>query len=160
MLLETIFPRSFKDRSETIIFYFSIAALAAAIAFSFGDLSKNFIIYNKFLRVNTLTAVLNIAMIAGIFLTVLSSKKYLETEKINHGEYYSLLLFSLLGMMLMCQANDLIVVFVGLELMSICFYILAGFMRRKIESNESAIKYFLLGAFLTGFLLLGIAFKY
>ena len=160
MLLETIFPRSFKDRSETIIFYFSIAALAAAIAFSFGDLSKNFIIYNKFLRVNTLTAVLNIAMIAGIFLTVLSSKKYLETEKINHGEYYSLLLFSLLGMMLMCQANDLIVVFVGLELMSICFYILAGFMRRKIESNESAIKYFLLGAFLTGFLLLGIAFIY
>jgi len=160
MLLETIFPRSFKDRSETIIFYFSIAALAAAIAFSFGDISKNFIIYNKFLRVNTLTAVLNIAMIAGIFLTVLSSKKYLETEKINHGEYYSLLLFSLLGMMLMCQANDLIVVFVGLELMSICFYVLAGFMRRKIESNESAIKYFLLGAFLTGFLLLGIAFIY
>ena len=158
MLLETIFPRSFKN--ESMIFYFSIAALAAAIAFSFGDISKNFIIYNKFLRVNSLTAVLNIALIAGIFITVLSSKKYLETEKINHGEYYSLLLFSLLGMMLMCQANDLIVVFVGLELMSICFYVLAGFMRRKIESNESAIKYFLLGAFLTGFLLLGIAFIY
>ncbi|MBE2226837.1 MAG: NADH-quinone oxidoreductase subunit N [Ignavibacteria bacterium] len=160
MILETIFPRSFKDKTETIIFYFSLAALAAATAFSFGDLAKNFIIYNKFIRVNTLTSVLNIALIAGTFITVLSSKKYLESEKINHGEYYSLLFFSLLGMMLMCQANDLIVVFVGLELMSICFYVLAGFMRRRIESNESAIKYFLLGAFLTGFLLMGIAFIY
>ncbi len=160
MLLETIFPKSQKGTSETLIFYFSIAALAAAITFSFGDLTKNFIIYNKFLRVNTLTATLNIVLLGGIFITVLASKNYLEQEKINHGEYYSLLFFSLLGMMLMAQANDLIIVFVGLELMSVCFYVLAGFMRRKVDSNESAIKYFLLGAFLTGFLLLGIAFIY
>ncbi len=160
MLLETIFPKSQKGTSETLIFYFSLAAIVAAITFSFGDLTKNFIIYNKFIRVNTLTAVLNIVLLAGIFITVLSSKNYLKQEKINHGEYYSLLIFSLFGMMLMGQANDLIVVFVGLELMSICFYVLAGFMRRKVESNESAIKYFLLGAFLTGFLLLGIAFIY
>ena len=160
MLLETIFPKSQKGTSETLIFYFSLAAIVAAITFSFGDLTKNFIIYNKFLRVNTLTSVLNIVLLAGIFITVLSSKNYLQQEKINHGEYYSLLIFSLFGMMLMGQANDLIVVFVGLELMSICFYVLAGFMRSKVESNESAIKYFLLGAFLTGFLLLGIAFIY
>lgn len=160
MLLETIFPKSQKGTSETLIFYFSLAAIVAAITFSFGDLTKNFIIYNKFLRVNTLTSVLNIVLLSGIFITVLSSKNYLQQEKINHGEYYSLLIFSLFGMMLMGQANDLIVVFVGLELMSICFYVLAGFMRRKVESNESAIKYFLLGAFLTGFLLLGIAFIY
>ena len=160
MLLETIFPKGKKNVSETAIFYFSIAALAAAVTFSFQDIAKNFILYNGFIRVNTFTAILNIILVGGIFITVLSSKNYLEQEKINHGEYYSLIFFALLGMMLMGQANDLIIVFVGLELMSICFYVLAGFMRRKLDSNESALKYFLLGAFLTGFLLLGIAFIY
>lgn len=160
MLLETIFPKGRKNASETAIFYFSIAALAGTVAYSFMDITKNLILYNQFIRVNTLTTVINIVLVAGIFLTVLSSKSYLEQEKINHGEYYSLLFFSLLGMMLMNQANDLIIVFVGLELMSICFYVLAGFMRKRIESNESAIKYFLLGAFVTGFLLMGIAFIY
>ena len=99
MLLETIFPKSQKGTSETLIFYFSLAAIVAAITFSFGDLTKNFIIYNKFIRVNTLTAVLNIVLLAGIFITVLSSKNYLQQEKINHGEYYSLLIFSLFGLM-------------------------------------------------------------
>jgi NADH-quinone oxidoreductase subunit N len=69
-------------------------------------------------------------------------------------------MFSLLGMMLMINANDLLILFIGLELMSVCFYVLAGFIRKRMDSNESAIKYFLLGAFLTGFLLLGIAFIY
>ncbi len=160
MLLETIFPHSRKNMSETAIFYFSIAALTAAIAFSFFDMPKNFILYTNFIRVNTLTSIINIALLGGIFITVLSSRNYLEQENVNHGEYYSLLFFSLFGMMLMNQANDLIVFFVGLELMSICFYVLAGFMRKKMESNESALKYFLLGSFLTGFLLLGIAFIY
>jgi NADH-quinone oxidoreductase subunit N len=160
MLLETIFPKDRKQISETAIFYFSLAALTAAIAFSFFDIQKNFILYNSFIRVNTFTSILNITLLGGMFITVLSSKNYLEQENINYGEYYSLLFFSLLGMMLMGQANDLIIVFVGLELMSICFYVLAGFMRKKTESNESALKYFLLGAFLTGFLLLGIAFIY
>src|SRR5205085_9912195 len=62
--------------------------------------------------------------------------------------------------MLMATANDLLILFIGLELMSVCFYILAGFMRKKMDSNESALKYFLLGAFLTGFFLMGIAFIY
>jgi NADH-quinone oxidoreductase subunit N len=117
-------------------------------------------IYNNFIRVNTLTSVLNIILLGGTLITVLSSRNYLEQEEINYGEYYSLLILSLLGMMLMIQANDLIILFVGLELMSVCFYVLAGFMRKKLESNESSIKYFLLGAFLTGFLLMGIAFIY
>jgi NADH-quinone oxidoreductase subunit N len=160
MILETIFPSHKKHVSHTAIFYFSIAALAAAMTYTFFDFSKTLILYNSFIRVNMLTGVLNMTMIGGIFITVLASKNYLEEENINYGEYYSLMFFSLLGMMLMNQANDLIVVFVGLELMSICFYVLAGFMRKKVESNESAIKYFLLGAFLTGFLLLGIAFIY
>ncbi len=160
MLLETIFPKDKKQITETVIFYFCMAALAAGIVFAFKDLEKNLIIYGSFIRVNTFTSVLNIILMGGMFITVLSSRNYLEQEKINYGEYYSLLFLSLLGMMLMGQANDLVIVFIGLELMSVCFYVLAGFMRRKMESNESAVKYFLLGAFLTGFLLLGIAFIY
>jgi len=160
MLLETIFPKDKKHISETAIFYFSLAVLTAAMVYSFLDIEKNLILYNSFIRVNTFTFILNITMLGGMFITVLSSKNYLEQENINYGEYYSLLFFSLFGMMLMGQANDLIIVFVGLELMSICFYVLAGFMRKKTESNESALKYLLLGAFLSGFLLLGIAFIY
>lgn len=160
MLLETIFPKDKKKVSETAIFYFSLAVLTAAIVYSFLDIEKNLILYGSFIKVSTFTTVLNITLLGGIFITVLSSKDYLEQENINYGEYYSLLFFSLLGMMLMGQANDLIIVFVGLELMSICFYVLAGFMRKKKDSNESALKYFLLGSFLTGFLLLGIAFIY
>ncbi len=160
MLLETLFPKDRRKSTEILIFYFSLVSLAAAIAFSFLDINKMLVLYSGFIRVNTLTSVLNIALIGGMFITVLSSRNYLESEGIDYGEYYSLLFFSLLGMMLMAQANDLIILFVGLELMSICFYILAGFMRKKMDSNESALKYLLLGSFITGFLLLGIAFIY
>jgi NADH-quinone oxidoreductase subunit N len=160
MLLETIFPKDKKHFSETTIFYFSILAVSAAVIFSFADLTKNLFIYNQFIRVNTFTAIMNILILGGTLITILSSKNYLEKENINYGEYYSLLFFSVLGMMLMIQANDLIILFIGLELMSISFYVLSGFMRKKIESNESALKYFLLGAFITGFFLLGIAMIY
>lgn len=82
---------------------------------------------------------------------------YLRKHRIARGEYYALLMFSLSGMMLMASAGDLIVVFVSLELLSIPLYVLAGFARPKIESEESAMKYFLLGAFASGFLVYGIA---
>jgi NADH-quinone oxidoreductase subunit N len=82
---------------------------------------------------------------------------YLRRLEIARGEYYILLMFSLSGMMLMASAGDLIVVFVSLELLSIPLYVLAGFARPKIESEESAMKYFLLGAFASGFVVYGIA---
>lgn len=82
---------------------------------------------------------------------------YLRKHRIARGEYYALLMFSLSGMMLMASAGDLIVVFVSLELLSIPLYVLAGFARPKIESEESAMKYFLLGAFASGFVVYGIA---
>jgi NADH-quinone oxidoreductase subunit N len=97
--------------------------------------------------------------IAGL-LSVMLSKSYLRKEDIEHGEYYALLLFAVSGMMLMAAAADLIVFFLGLEIMSVCFYVLAGFIRRRLTSNEAALKYFLLGAFATGFLLYGIALIY
>jgi NADH-quinone oxidoreductase subunit N len=82
---------------------------------------------------------------------------YLRRRKIARGEYYTLLMFSLSGMMLMASAGDLIVVFVSLELLSIPLYVLAGFARPRTDSEESAMKYFLLGAFASGFMVYGIA---
>ncbi len=82
---------------------------------------------------------------------------YLRRTGIERGEYYVLLLFTLTGMLLMAQAGDLIVVFLSVELLSIPLYILSGFARPKPESEESALKYFLLGAFASGFVVYGIA---
>jgi NADH-quinone oxidoreductase subunit N len=94
------------------------------------------------------------------FLTVLISMGYAHREGIDFGEYYALILFATLGMMLMAAGTHLIVIFLGLETMSIAIYILAGMMREDRKSVESALKYFLLGAFATGFLLYGIALLY
>jgi NADH-quinone oxidoreductase subunit N len=94
------------------------------------------------------------------FLTILISVGYAHREGIDFGEYYALILFATLGMMLMAAGTHLIIIFLGLELMSISIYILAGMMREDQKSVESAFKYFLLGAFATGFLLYGIAFLY
>ncbi len=98
-------------------------------------------------------------MITALF-TIVLSKDYLIRMTIHQGEYYALILFSTVGMMFMASAADLIVVFLGLELMSISLYILVGFMRKSTKSNEAALKYFLLGAFATGFLLYGMALIY
>ena len=81
-------------------------------------------------------------------------------EHINFGEYYVLLLGTISGMMLMSAANSLIVIFLALELFSICLYVLAGFERTREKSLESAIKYFLLSAFASAFLLYGMALTY
>src|ERR1041385_7813554 len=93
-------------------------------------------------------------------LTVLVSFDYLERERLLAPEYYALLLFATLGMMLMVAGDDLMVVFLGLELMSVAVYALAGINRHSPAAAEAALKYFLLGAFASGFLLYGIALVY
>jgi NADH-quinone oxidoreductase subunit N len=94
------------------------------------------------------------------FFTATLSRNYFERQKYHRGEFYILLLFATIGMMLIASANDLIIVFLGIELMSVCLYVLTGFIRTKDRANEAALKYFLLGAFATGFLLYGIALIY
>lgn len=101
----------------------------------------------------------------GVFLltgaiTVLFSLNYLVKADINRGEFYYLVMFSISGMMLMGMSNDLILVFLALELLSIPLYVLSGFARPRTDSEESAMKYFLLGAFASGFLVFGIALIY
>jgi len=98
--------------------------------------------------------------LAAAGLTVLVSFDYLEREGLLVPEYYVLLLFATLGMMLMAGGEDLMVVFLGLELMSVSVYVLAGIDRRSGAAAEAALKYFLLGAFASGFLLYGIALVY
>src|SRR3989475_473610 len=93
-------------------------------------------------------------------LTVLVSFLYLEREHLLAPEYYVLVLFATLGMMLRGGGEDLMVVFLGLELMSVCVYVLAGINRHSAPAAEAALKYFLLGAFASGFLLYGIALVY
>jgi NADH-quinone oxidoreductase subunit N len=101
----------------------------------------------------------------GIFLlsaamTILLSMRYLDTEGARHGEYVFLVLCATLGMMFMASGTDLITIFIGLETMAIAFYILTGLLKPNRQSNEAAVKYFLLGTFSLGLLLYGLSLLY
>ncbi len=93
-------------------------------------------------------------------LTVLISVVWVESENLPAGEFHSLLMFATCGMMLMASGNDLVIIFLGLEILSIATYVLAGFRRADLRSNESSLKYFILGSFSSAFLLYGIALVY
>jgi NADH-quinone oxidoreductase subunit N len=101
-----------------------------------------------------------IVFLLVVFITVLLSIQYAAEEGLEQGEYYALLLFALLGAMLMAAGGDLLIIFLGLEIMSLAQYVLAGMRHNVLKSSESALKYFLLGAFATGFLLYGMALIY
>ena len=101
------------------------------------------------------------ALVIGVgILSVLCAYQYLNREHANQGEYYALVLFSVVGQCVMVAANELIMIFIGLEISSIATYVLAGYLRDDKRNNESALKYFLLGSFATAFLLYGIAWIY
>jgi NADH-quinone oxidoreductase subunit N len=102
----------------------------------------------------------NVVFCVAAALVLLLSPGYVRRQGIETGEYYVLVLFAALGMMLMAGALDLLIVFLGLELMSLSLYVLAGFFRTRATGNESAMKYFLLGAFASGFFVYGIALLY
>ncbi len=104
--------------------------------------------------------VLKLIIVLATFLVVMISLHYLEIEEANFGEYYALLLLSAVGMMFMVSSTDLIVLFLGLELMALCEYVLVGFLRGERRSNEAALKFFLLGAFSSGLLLYGMSLLY
>ena len=101
-----------------------------------------------------------VIFLSSALLCILISMRYLDIEGIQSGEYYSLMFFSVVGMMFMASAADLITVFVGLELMAVSVYILVGYLRGNRKSNEAALKYFLLGAFSTGIFVYGTSLIY
>jgi NADH-quinone oxidoreductase subunit N len=98
--------------------------------------------------------------LAATAVAILMSVRYLETEHENHGEYYALMLLSVVGMMCMASGVDIVLIFIGLELMAISTYVLVGFLRRDRRSNEAALKYLLLGAFSSGIFAYGLSLFY
>jgi NADH-quinone oxidoreductase subunit N len=116
--------------------------------------------FNGLWVVDNYSRFFKLIFLLGTGLTLLISIKYVEDERVQHGEYFALILFSTLGMMIMASGTELMTLFLGLELMSISLYALAGYTRTRMISNEAALKYFLLGSFATGFLLYGMALLY
>jgi NADH-quinone oxidoreductase subunit N len=98
--------------------------------------------------------------LAGAALAVLISVRYLEIEHENHGEFYALILFSVVGMICMAAGYDIVLIFIGLELMAISTYVLVGFLRTDKRSNEASLKYLLLGAFSSGIFAYGLSLFY
>ena len=98
--------------------------------------------------------------LAATAIAILISVRYLETVHENHGEYYALMLLSVAGMMCMAAGLDIVLIFIGLELMAISTYVLVGFLRRDRRSNEAALKYLLLGAFSSGIFAYGLSLLY
>ena len=115
---------------------------------------------NPMFRLDGFSALVTALLGFAALLCCALATNYLDELRIHHGEYYALVLFSTAGMMLMVCAVDMLAVFVGLELMSIPIYVLAGFDRRRLRSNESALKYFLIGSFASAILLYGVALLY
>src|SRR5664279_1646843 len=98
--------------------------------------------------------------LAGAAISIAMSVHYLDVEDEHHGEYYALLLLSVVGMMCMAAGIDVVLIFIGLELMAISTYVLVGFLRRDRRSNEAALKYLLLGAFSSGIFAYGLSLFY
>ena len=155
-----ILIESTKTVRTRITFGVGIAGLLVTGVLACFHLSPEQATFNGMLNAGGYGSYFAMIFVVAAILTFLLSRNYLEKMQTNKGEYYILIVFATVGMMLMASANDLIIVFLGIELMSLCLYILVGFFRVRDRSNESAIKYFLLGAFATGFLLYGIALVY
>jgi len=147
-------------KSETAIIVIGITGIFVSMVFSVLTFSISSTAFNDMVLVGGYASFFDVLFLIAGLLTFLLSESYLKKEEINFGEFYVLVLLAIAGMMLMGSSADLITLFLGVELMSVCFYVLAGFMRTKLSSNEAALKYFLLGAFSTGFLLYGITLIY
>jgi NADH-quinone oxidoreductase subunit N len=116
--------------------------------------------FNKMIVLDELRLGFTLVFLIVSALTVLISTVWVRTERLPAGEFHSLLLFATVGMMFMASGADLVILFLGLEILSIATYVMAGFRRTDVRSNESSLKYFILGSFSSAFLLYGIALTY
>jgi NADH-quinone oxidoreductase subunit N len=133
------------------------AALAAVISLAGVETGSYF---SGMLVVDGLRIFFAATILVVAILTVLLAGQFLRDEGLPHGEFYTLLLFATSGMLLLVSAGDLVTIFLGLEIASITTYVLAGYRRYDVRANESSLKYFLLGAFSTAFMLYGMALTY
>lgn len=138
----------------------TLAALAAAFALELPGLSESGTAYYGMIRTGGAATFVNLIVLGSGFLSVILAMPYLKRLNQHIGEVYALMLFATTGMMVLGSADHLVSAFVGLETMSICLYVLTGLVRKTEGAAESALKYFLLGAFSTGFFLYGMALLY
>ena len=156
MFLEAVLPSG--ETKANVFAPLSIVSLAAAlVAAATADAGSAF---HDMLVIDPFGTYFRVLVIGVGILTVLISSEYLRRENAPGGEFYALLIFSVMGQCVMVTANELIMIFIGLEISSIASYILAGYLRDDARNNESALKYFLLGSFATAFLLYGVAWTY
>jgi NADH-quinone oxidoreductase subunit N len=154
MLVDPLLPAHDSKKSLGIIALVGTLASLVATVYQTGFYGDAFF---DMVRVDTFSIFFHIVVLLVVLVVVLSSFDYLEVQQIKAGEYYGLLLFAAVGMMLMSSAIELVLIFIAIEISSISSYVLAGFRRRAAESAESSLKYFLLGSFATAFFLYGVA---
>ncbi len=147
-------------RSRSLSFYLGLAGLIGGLILVVNQWGLPQSGYFGMVQVDNFAVFFDIIFLAAGIITILMARNYLKQKGIERFEFYALLLFSTVGMMTMVSSSDLIVIFLGLEIMSIPLYVMAGLARNDPASNESSIKYFIMGAFATGFLLYGIALVY
>ena len=142
---------------------FSFVAIVAAFAVSMWgwfDSGQGRTLYFGSFAYDRYAMFVNAILLISAALVVMISPQYLNRRGIHHGEYYALILAATTGMMLLAGAMNLMVIFLGIELLSISLYVLSGFSRGEERSQEAALKYLLLGGFASGFLLFGMALVY
>jgi len=156
LLVDLFIPRERKGITALLSAIGLLAALVVVIL-QFGE---ERVAFGGMIIADGYASFLQLVFIISGLIGIALAYDYIRRQGIERGEYYTILPFSVTGMMLMAQAGDLIVIFLALELLSIPLYVLAGFARPKPESEESAMKYFLLGAFASSFVVYGIALVY
>ncbi len=117
-------------------------------------------VFNGLYTIDNFGTFLKLIFLSILFLVTIVSFRYTDREDIVEGEYYALLLFGVLGMMVMVSSTSFVTIFIGLEVMSLAIYVLCGLLKGNLRAVESSLKYFLLGSFATAFLLYGIALLY
>lgn len=153
LLVDLFIPKNRKGLTALL----SALGLALTLGFTLSQIGSEVIGFNGMVVLDGFSTFVNVLLLISGLLGIALAYGYVKRMGIERGEYYTLLLFSVVGMMLMAQATDLIIVFLALELLSIPLYVLAAFAQPKVESEEAGLKYFLLGAFSTGFVVYGIA---
>ena len=151
----------FKKESSSIIHNLSVVVLFITAAIIFNkNLNVNTTLFNESYKIDYLASLMKIITLFSAILVLLISSKYLKALKIFKIEYSILILCSILGMMVMISANDLMVFYIGLELQSLALYVLASFNRNELKSSEAGLKYFVLSALSSGLLLYGCSLIY
>ena len=151
---------SYKDDHDAI-YGLSVFSLAAALALSIMQMfGPTGVAWSGMITFGGVSAFGNSVILFGSLFCVLISREYLKAIDHDFGEVYAMMLFATAGMISLASANNLIMIFLGIETMSICLYVLAGLIKERKTGAEAALKYFLLGAFSTGFLLYGMALLY